>query len=77
MGNSDRYRKLFGEVALENGFVTREQILEALDVQQQRKAVGKSIKLLGQILLELGHMDTEQVQQVIDILYPAGKKTNP
>ncbi|MCI0651010.1 MAG: hypothetical protein L0Z55_03925 [Planctomycetes bacterium] len=65
----DRYR-MFGEVALEQGFVTASQLYEALTVQARRKAEAKPDKLLGQILLELGYMGSEQVQAVIDVLFP-------
>ena len=74
---TDRYRKLFGQVALEEGFITREQLLEALEVQKQRKASGKSDKLLGQILIELGYLDTQQAQRIIDIVFPAGETQTP
>ncbi len=74
---TDRYRKLFGQVALEEGFITREQLLEALEVQKQRKAGGKSDKLLGQILIELGYLDTQQAQRIIDIVFPAGETQTP
>ena len=70
MNDSDRYRRLFGEVALENGFVTAAQLYEALTLQARRRAEGKPPVLLGQILLELGYMTTGQVQEVIDVLYP-------
>ena len=66
----DRYRRLFGEVALERGFVDAAQLYEALTVQARRRTEGKSDKLLGQILLELGFLSPEQLQEVIDQLYP-------
>lgn len=71
MASADRYRKMFGEVALEHGYVTASQLYEALTEQARRKHEGKPDKLLGQILLELGHMNASQVKRVIDILYPA------
>ncbi|MCH2373171.1 MAG: hypothetical protein MK538_03245 [Planctomycetes bacterium] len=66
---NDRY-KFFGEIALENRFVTPEQLYEALTVQARHKVEGGQEKLLGQILLELGYITEEQVQEVLDILYP-------
>ncbi len=71
MVGSDRYRKMFGEVALEHGYVTAAQLYEALTIQARRKNEGKPDKLLGQLLLELGYMNATQVKRVIDILYPA------
>lgn len=68
--SEDRYRKLFGEVALELGFVTPSQLYDALTVQLRRKTEGAPDKLLGQVLLELGHLETDQIQKIIEELYP-------
>lgn len=65
----DRY-KFFGEIALENRFVTSEQLYEALTLQARSKVEGGQDKLLGQILLELGYMTEDQIREVLDILYP-------
>ena len=65
----DRY-KLFGEVALEERFVTSDQLLEALTSQAKDKAEGKPERLLGQILLEHGYMTEVQITKVLDVLYP-------
>lgn len=66
----DRYRKLFGEVALERGFVSSAQLYEALTLQVRRKAEGKPEKMLGQILLELGYVTADQVREVLDVVIP-------
>ncbi|MBI4583382.1 MAG: hypothetical protein HY717_05095 [Planctomycetes bacterium] len=65
----DRY-KFFGEVALEQRFVTEKQLYEALTIQAHDKALGKPERLLGQILLELNYMTDEQVAKVLNILFP-------
>ncbi len=65
----DRY-KLFGEVALEERFVTSDQLLEALTIQAKDKAEARPERLLGQILLELGYMTEVQITNVLDVLYP-------
>ena len=69
----DRYRKKFGEVAIDLGIIGSDQLVEALTVQAERQAAGKPVKLLGQILLELGHLTAEQIQEVVDVLYPPSK----
>ncbi len=68
--SEDRY-KLFGEVALEERFVTPEQLLEALTAQAKDRAEGRPERLLGQILLELGYLTEVQILKVLDVLYPA------
>ena len=66
----DTYKKLFGEVALELGFVSSAQLYDALTEQVRRKSEGKSEKLLGQILLENGHITAEQIREVLDVVVP-------
>ncbi|MDE0960748.1 MAG: hypothetical protein OSB09_08200 [Planctomycetota bacterium] len=70
MTTPDRYRRLFGEVAIEKGWVGEAQIYEALTVQERLRSAGKQVPLLGQVLVELGHLAPEQVQELIEILYP-------
>ncbi|MHC4935692.1 MAG: hypothetical protein ACYTGJ_05700 [Planctomycetota bacterium] len=66
---NDKYRSLFGEVALERGYVTAAQLFEALTAQLKGRKQGRE-KLLGQVLLELGYLTPDQLQDVIDHLYP-------
>ena len=70
MSTPDRYRRLFGEVAIEKGLLSEAQIYEALTVQERLRNSGKQVPLLGQVLVELGYLTPEQVQAVIEILYP-------
>ncbi len=73
MTTPDRYRRLFGEVAIEKGWVSEAQIYQALTVQERLRNDGKQVPLLGQVLVELGHLSPEQVQQLIEVLYPVEK----
>ena len=70
MSDADRYRRLFGEVAIEQGVVNETQIYEALTIQERLRNEGKQVPLLGQVLVELGHLTPEQLQHLIEILYP-------
>jgi hypothetical protein len=54
---------LFGEVAIELGFITVRQLKEALD--RQAAAPAGERKLLGVILVEAGHLTPEQVGEVL------------
>lgn len=74
---SDRYRRQFGEVAIDLGFVDDAKVKEALALQAERRAAGRPDKLLGQVLLELGYLTTDQIQEVVDVLYPASKDAPP
>lgn len=68
----DRY-KMFGEVALEKGFVTAEQLYQALTLQARDTLEGRPERLLGQILLELGAMNESQIAEVLDVLFPVAE----
>ena len=70
MTGPDRYRRLFGEVALEQGVVNSDQLYQALTVQERLRNDGKPVPLLGQILVELGHLTPEQLQEHSEFIYP-------
>jgi len=69
----DRYRRLFGEVALEHGVVDSHQLYEALTIQERLRNEEKPVPLLGQVLVELGHLTPEQLQHLIEVIYPVEK----
>lgn len=48
-------RKLLGEILIEGGLITKDQLNEVLTLQKQRKEK----KLLGELLLELGYITEE------------------
>ncbi len=63
---SQRHRvvkKLIGELLIERGFLTQEQLQEALRVQKESK------KLIGEILLELGYVSEEEVMICLTTQY--------
>ena len=55
----------FGEIALRLGFVTREDLGEALRVQRERMRQGERHKLIGLILLEMGRIDNAQLIEIL------------
>mgnify|MGYP001576301835 CR=1 FL=1 len=59
-------RRLFGEVAFEKGFVTSEQLYEALAIQAKAEARNKPYKFLGEILIELGYVTEKQLLDVLN-----------
>ncbi len=75
MSESERYRKRFGEIAIELGFVDERQVDEALGIQRDRKKAGKSSQQLGQILLQLGYISLSQIEVVVDQLFPPSADT--
>ena len=63
------YRKMFGEVAFERGFITSEQLYEALAIQAKAVADKKPYMFLGQVFIELGYMTEKQVLEVLNELH--------
>ncbi len=61
--------RLFGEVALEKGYVTVAQLYEALTVQARAEAQGARYHFLGEILTELGYMTDLQVLDVLNEIH--------
>ncbi len=55
----------FGIVAIDKGFITAEQLIEALKTQVIGAIEGKEHKLIGTILLEMGLVTREQIDEVV------------
>lgn len=58
----------FGAVAARKGFVTKDQILDALDIQlTENLSIGKH-RLIGTILIDQGHLTSSQITEVLAYL---------
>ena len=58
--------KRFGAVAIEKGFITLENLIEAMKIQIQENLDGSGHRLIGQILWEKGYIKTEQINEVLE-----------
>jgi len=58
-------RKRFGTIAVEKGFISDAQLIEAITVQIYDDMAGKKHRLTGTILFDLGYLDTKQVDEVL------------
>lgn len=54
----------FGELAIELGFCTREEVLECIAVQQKMQKLGITPKKIGELLLEKGFITEEEARKV-------------
>jgi hypothetical protein len=61
--------KLFGEVALEKGFVSVAELYEALTIQARAEAREEPYMFLGEILTELGYMTDREVLEVLSEIH--------
>ena len=65
----ETYEERFGNIAIAKGFITTEDLLNALRIQVQEETEKKKHSLIGQILLEQGVISGEQIQQVLAELF--------
>jgi starvation-inducible outer membrane lipoprotein len=61
MSASDR----FGVVAVKSGFITPEQLCEALTTQVLEELEGTKRRLIGRILYEKGYITMPQIDEVL------------
>ena len=62
----------FGVVAVKGGFITPEQLTDALTIQVLEELEGNKRRLIGEILLEKGYITTDQIEEVLDFLKMLG-----
>ncbi len=58
----------FGAIAVEKGFITREQLHEGMKEQIDRDLEGLEHRFIGSILYDLGFMTLDQIDEVLAIL---------
>ena len=57
--------KRFGVIAVEEGYITKEQLFEALKIQVEEDLLGNPHTLIGIILIRLGHLTHEEADHVL------------
>jgi hypothetical protein len=60
--------KRFGTIAIEKGFINKEQLLKALEIQANENVGGGQHRLIGQILLEEGSISEAQIEDVLKVI---------
>ena len=65
---TEHLEKRFGIVAVEKGFVTAEQVVEAMRIQVLEDVECGKHRLIGRILLEQGILKLVQVDEVLESL---------
>jgi hypothetical protein len=65
---TEHLEKRFGIVAVEKGFVTAEQVVEAMRTQVMEDIECGKHRLIGRILLEQGILKLAQVDEVLESL---------
>jgi hypothetical protein len=57
--------KRFGAVAIDKGFISLEQLFDAMKIQIRENTEGIEHRLIGQILWEKGYISSEQINEVL------------
>lgn len=68
-----RLEKRFGTIAVEKGFTTKEQVLQAMNVQVCEDLDGKEHRRIGSILYSLGYITIPQINVVLESMQKSGK----
>jgi len=64
----DHLEKRFGVLAVEKGFITADQVVEALRIQVLEDIERGGHRLIGRILLENGQITLPQINEVLATL---------
>jgi hypothetical protein len=65
---SEKYCPRFGQIAVEKGYITADQLKSALSIQVDENIAGVEHRLLGTILFEKDWMSSEQIEVVLNLL---------
>lgn len=66
---SRKYCRLYGQLAVEMGFVSDRQLMAAFQRQAEETSRGRRHRLVGQILFDEGWMSSEQIEEVLRALF--------
>jgi hypothetical protein len=58
----------FGKVAIDKGFITMEQMLNAIEVQVKENIAFGTHRKIGMILKQEGHITIAQIEEVLEVL---------
>ena len=64
----EKLDKRFGIVAIENGFITPKQLVEAMKIQVSEDLEGVRHRLIGEILQDKTYMNHTQIDEVLRLM---------
>ena len=63
-----RLKNRFGTIAVDKGFITSAQLMDALAAQAHENVEQGTHRLIGQILLEQGLLTSTQIDEVLETM---------
>jgi hypothetical protein len=64
----DKGKIRFGMIAINEGYITQDQLIQALTIQARENIEEGKHRLLGQIMLSEGFLSEEQVDKILELL---------
>ncbi len=55
----------FGSIAVKKGYISSEQLIEALSIQATENVNNNTHRIIGTILREKGHISVEQINEIL------------
>lgn len=68
-GKIEHYEKQFGIIAIEKGFITSDELIEALKIQVKEDIEYETHRLIGEILLDQNFITAQQIQEVLNTIF--------
>ena len=60
--------KRFGTIAVEKGFITVDQLTEALNIQARENIEENRHRLIGAILVDMGFITESQIDEILETM---------
>ncbi len=64
-----KYCIRFGKIALDKGYITEDQLYEAIRLQVEDDIKGRPHRVLGYILFKMGVMSAKEIDDVLNELF--------
>ena len=62
----EELEKRFGTTAVGKGFITAQQLVDALEIQVREDLAGTKHQLIGKILFDLGFLTLPHIEEVLE-----------
>lgn len=69
MSEQDKYCSRFGKIAVENGFISGDQLRQALCEQIDENLADRPHRVIGAICFEHGWMTPGQIEEVLNVMF--------
>lgn len=68
-GKIEYYEKQFGIIAIEKGFITSDELIDALKTQVEEDVEIGTHRLIGEILLDKDYITATQIENVLNTIF--------